>query len=204
MINPIVSASVLGGATGVGIATGLSKLHTKMTGKPSGAPGSLAHIMTNDKLDKKGKASVVAEQFVESGKDTLKLGVAAAGVGGAAALAYAKSPKAATFLSNAKSTIAKGLSKISIDGQNLKEMIKGTKIFDKFNKLPAPAKVAIAVGAGVIALVAPLATLISSQKAGYIEGKHEANTLKRSIGTNDALQMEYFAKGSDVKMGCVA
>ncbi len=204
MINPMVSASVLGGATGIGVATGISKLHTKMTGKPSGAPGSLAHIMTNDKLDKKGKASVVAEQLVESSKDTLKLGVAAAGVGGAAALAYAKSPKAANFFSNAKSTIAKGLSKISIDGKNLKEMIKGTKIFDKFNKLPAPAKVAIAAGAALVALVAPLATLVGSQKAGYIEGKHEANTLKRSMGEMMFAEKSCVAKNDGYKMGCVA
>ena len=114
------------------------------------------------------------DQVIESGKDTLKIGATAAGVGGAAALAYAKSPKAAQVMNNAKSKIAEGLSQVSFGGKNLKDMIKGTKIFEKISKLPTPAKVAIAVGAGVIALVAPLATLVSSQKAGYIEGKHEA------------------------------
>lgn len=170
----LITADLLGGAAGIGLGVGGAKLYTKATGKPAGAPASLAHIMTNDKLDKQAKVDVIKEQFIESGKDTLKIGATAAGVGGAAALAYAKSPKAASFLTNVKSTIADGLSQVSIGGNNLKDMIKNTKAFEKISKLPTPAKVAIAVGAGVIALVAPLATLVSSQKAGYIEGKHEA------------------------------
>ena len=170
----LMTADLLAGATGVGLGVGGAKLYTKMTGKTAGAPASLAHILTNDKLDKQAKVDVIKEQFIESGKDTLKIGAAAAGVGGAAALAYAKSPKAAQVMTNAKSKIAEGLSQVSFGGKNLTDLIKGTKIFDKISKLPTPAKVAIAVAAGVIALVAPLATLVSSQKAGYIEGKHEA------------------------------
>lgn len=169
----LITADLLGGAAGIGLGVGGAKLYTKATGKTAGVPGSLAHIMTNDKLDKQAKGNVLKEQLIEQGKDTLKLGATAAGVGGAAALAYAKSPKAASVLTNAKSKIAEGLSKISVGGKNLKEIVKGTKIFDKFSKLPTPAKVAIAVGAGLVALASPIFLLIQSQKAGYIEGKNE-------------------------------
>ncbi len=203
-MNPIVTGQLLGGVTGVGVGVGASKLYTKMTGKTAGAPASLAHILTNDKLDKQGKADVIKEQLIESGKDTLKLGATAAGIGGAAALACAKSSKAAGFFATAKTKIGNMLSKVSVGGKDLKEMVKGTKIFDKFNKLPAPAKVAIAVGAGVVALVAPLATLVSSQKAGYIEGKHEANSLKRSLNNENFLAKKCVAYKDGYKMGCVA
>lgn len=204
MINPMVSASVLGGAAGVGTAIGLSKLHTKLTGKTTCLPGSIGHILTNDKLDKQAKADVIKEQTAEFNKGTLKLGMTAVGVGAAAALASAKSPKVATFFSNAKSTIAKGLSNISVNGNNLKDMIKGTNAFAKFNKLSSPAKVAIAVSAGVIALVAPLATLVGSQKVGYIEGKHETDTLKRSMGEMTFADKNCVAKNDGYQMGCVA
>ncbi len=203
-MNPIITAQLLGGATGVGLGVGTSKLYTKMTGKPAGAPASLAHILTNDKLDKQAKKDVVKEQLVESGKDTLKLGATAAGIGGAAALACAKSSKAAAFFASTKTKIGNVLSKVSISGKNLKDLVKSTKVFDKFNSLPAPAKVAIAVGAGVVALVAPLATLVSSQKSGYIEGKHEADALKRNNSENMLAANKCVAYKENTKVGCVA
>ena len=169
----LITPGVLGGATGVGLGIGASKLYTKATGNTAGVPGSFAHIMTNGKLDKQGKVNVLKEQLIEQGKDTLKLGASAAAVGGTAALAYAKSPRVATALTKAKTKIGEVLSKFSVNGKNLKETIKGTNIFEKISKLPTPAKVAIAVAAGAIALASPIFLLVQSQKAGYIEGKNE-------------------------------
>ena len=133
----------------------------------------ICHILTNDKLDLKAKATVLGEQFVESTKDTLKLGATVAGVGGVTALAYAKSPKAASYLNEVKSEIANILSKASFNGKNVKDLIKSTKIFEKISKLPAPAKAAAGTVAVVLSIVTPLFLLVQSQKAGYIEGKNE-------------------------------
>ena len=108
----------------VGGVLGSSACISKVSGKPVGAPASLAHILTNDKLDLKAKATVLGEQFVESTKDTLKLGATVAGVGGGTALAYAKSPKAASYLNEVKSEIANILSKASFNGKNVKDLIK--------------------------------------------------------------------------------
>ena len=158
----------------VGGVLGSSACIAKVSGKPVGAPASMAHILTNDKLDLKAKGKVLTEQFVESTKDTLKLGVAAAGVGGATALAYAKSPNAASYLNELKTEIANMLSKVSFGNNNLKDIIKSTKIFEKVSKLPAPAKAAAGAAAVVLSVVPPLFLLVQSQKAGYIEGKNEA------------------------------
>lgn len=169
MINP----SLLGSATGVGLALGGSKLYTKATGKPAGAPASLAHIMTNDKLD--SKAAVLKEQFIEGTKDTLKLGGAAVGTAAAASLVTGNSAKVAGFVQKAQTKAGKLLSKVSINNANLKDIVKDTKVFQKFNSLPTPAKAGIAAGIALLAVVTPIFTLVQSQKAGYIEGKHEIN-----------------------------
>ncbi|MBQ8887075.1 MAG: hypothetical protein IJY61_05170 [Candidatus Gastranaerophilales bacterium] len=157
----------------VGGVLGSSSCISKVSGNPVGAPASLAHILTNDKLDMQGKAKVLAEQFTESTKDTLKLGVATAGIGGITALAYAKLPKAAEFLNEAKTGIAEMLSNVSLGNKNLKDIIKSTKIFEKVSKLPAPAKAAAGAAAVALSIVTPLFLLVQSQKAGYIEGKNE-------------------------------
>lgn len=169
-----VIGSVAGAAVGTALTVGGSKIYMNGTGKPAGAPGSIAHILTNDKLDKQGKADVLKEQTKESLKDALKVTGLAAGCAGAAALATAKSPKLSGLLSSAKSAVGGALEKVSVNGDNLKDMVKGTKVFEKFSALPKPAKAAIAVGAGALAGLGTIYKAVTQSKAGYIEGKHEA------------------------------
>jgi len=164
----------LAAAAGVGIGIGGSKAYKKITGKTAGEPASLAHILTNDKLDKKAKKAVIAEQFKESGKDTLKLAGIVATTAGATAIATGCSNKITGIAQKSISKVGNLLSKVSVNGNNLKDMIASTKVYQKISTLPTPAKAAMAVGGAVLALVAPIMTLVSSQKAGYIEGKHEA------------------------------
>ncbi len=165
-IAPVAAGTMVAGVPGgVVIAT------AKAANKTIGAPGSLAHVLTNDKLDKKG--SVLAEQTKEGVKDTLKLGGIVAGTGAAAAAAVAKLPKANALFNGLKDKVSNLLGKFSYGNQSIKDLIKNTKIFQKFNTLPNPAKAAIAVGAAALALVGPLISLVSSAKAGYIEGQHE-------------------------------
>ena len=41
--------------------------------------------------------------------------------------------------------------------------------------MPLPLFLGIAAGVALLAIVTPIFTLVQSQKAGYIEGKHEIN-----------------------------
>lgn len=173
-VSPAVPSALAGGVAGTAIGVGSAKIYKKATGKSAGAPGSIAHIMTNDKLDKHSRATVLKEQAKEGLKDTLKVTGLSAGAAGVAALATAKSPKVSGLLSSAKSSVAGALESISVNGQNLKDMVKNTKVFEKFSALPKPAKAAIAVGATALAGLGTIYTLVSSSKAGYIEGKNEA------------------------------
>lgn len=158
--------------TTVGVLAG-AKAYQKVTGKAAGAPASLAHILTNENLTTKGKAKVIIDQAKEFGKDVLTIGGITAGAGVTSAVVASKSTKYANFLQSAKSGVSEFLGKCSFDGQNLKEAIKGTEIFNKYNALPKPAKVAIATAAAALAVIAPLAQGVYCQKAGYIEGKNE-------------------------------
>jgi hypothetical protein len=204
MMNPIV----LGGATGLGLGAGLgvggAKVYKKVTGKTAGAPGSSMHILTNDKLDKKAKAAVIKEQFVASGKDTINVGKVVVGSAAAASLLAGNSTKVAGLLNSAKTKVGTLLSRVTVDNKNLKDVVANSTIYKKLNALPTPAKAAIAVGTAVLALVAPLATLVGSKKAGYIEGKHEANTLKRNIAMQADMAMDYASQRKNPKIGCVA
>lgn len=172
-MNMNVIAPIVGGVAGTGLALGGSAIYKKVSGKPAGVPGSVAHIVTNEKLDNKAKAEVLKEQFVESTKDTLKLGGAVAGTATAASLITGNSEKAANVFNKIKSKIGDTLAKCSINGKNLKDIVKNTKVFQKFNSLPTPAKAGITAGAALLALAAPVVSMVSAQKAGYIEGKHE-------------------------------
>ncbi len=165
-VKPVVAATVIGGIP-AGIIVGAAR-HANKT---LGAPGSLIHVLTNDKLD--SKAAVLAEQTKEGIKDTLTLGSIAVGSGAAASLATGNSAKVAKLFKGAKDKLSGFLGKIEYNGKSLKNAIKSTKIFQRFNSLPAPAKVGLAVGAAVLGLLAPIVALISSQKDGYIEGQHE-------------------------------
>ncbi len=164
--------------------------------KTLGAPGSLSHVLTNDKLDNKGK--VLVEQTKENNKNLLKLGGITVCAGAAASLATGCSKTLTNLLHQLKHWAGEKLSQVSISkipsnvkvdriifneaefikeqlntNKNLKDMIKNTKLFQKLNSLPTPAKAGLAVSAAILALAAPITALISSQKAGYIEGKHE-------------------------------
>ncbi len=177
MINP----ALIGCTTGLGIGLAGSKIYSKMTGKAAGAPASAAHILTNDKLDKQGKSDVVKEQLSEGLKDTVNVSKVVIGSAAAASLAAGNSKKVAGLLHKAKTNVGNILSKVTVDNKNLKEIVKNSNIYKKLNNLPTPAKAAIAVGAAALALVAPITSIVSARKAGYIEGKHEANTLAREF-----------------------
>lgn len=165
-IGPVVTATVLGGAP-AGVMIGAAR-HANKT---IGAPASLAHVLTNDKLD--NKAKVLAEQTKEGIKDTLTLGGIALGTGAAASLATGCSNKVATAFKGLKGKLSGILGNMNYGGKSVKDMIKNTNVFKKFNSLPAPAKVGLAVGAAALALAAPIVSMVSAQKAGYIEGQHE-------------------------------
>ncbi len=186
-IGPVVTATVLGGVP-AGVMIGAAR-HANKT---IGAPASVAHVLTNDKLD--SKAKVIAETEKEGIKDTLTLGGIAVGAGAAASLATGCSKKLTAALHNLKHMVGDKLSQVSISKipanvkfdtiifdnaeqvkytQNLKDIIKNSKIYTKLNALPTPAKAGLAVAAATLALAAPIVALVSAQKAGYIEGQHE-------------------------------
>lgn len=170
----MVVASTVGVAIGTGAAVGGSKLYTKITGKPAGMPGSMVHILSNDKLDKKAKEKVILETTKEGYRDTAKLAGAAGLVAGAAAIATGCSNKIAGVVQEAYSGVGTALSNVTVKGNNLKEVVKNTGVFQKFKALPLPAKAAIAAATGLVALVLPIVSVCSAAKAGYIESKHEA------------------------------
>lgn len=156
-----------------------------------GMTGSVAHVMTNDKIQDKG--ACLKELIKEPIKDMVTIATTGAVAGGAAAgsvvalnkLSSSKNEvlagkstallnSAKNLYKNVKTSIGNTLGNVSIDGQNLKDAVKNSKIYTKFNGLPAPAKAAIALGTAALAVVAPLVTINNASKAGYIEGKHEA------------------------------
>ena len=158
---------------GTGFALGSAAIYKKVSGKPAGAPASIPHIITNDKLTNKAKAEVIKEQIVEGGKDLLKLGGAVAGTATVALIVTGNYEKAANVFNKIKSSVGNALAQCSINGNNLKDIIKNTQVFQKFNSLPTPTKAGITAGAVLLALATPIVSMVSAQKAGYIEGKHE-------------------------------
>ena len=164
----------LAALTGAGLGLGGAKLYNKVTGKTAGAPASMAHVLTNDKLDKQAKKQVIGEQLKEGLKDTAKLAGITAGVAGTAALVTGCSNKAGAFANRVISGIGNWCSNVKTYDVTLGETIKDTKLYQKVRTLSTPAKAAIGVAAAFLALATPIAALVSAQKAGYIEGKHEA------------------------------
>lgn len=158
---------------GIGTMGGL-KLASKITGKPMGLPGSTAHVLTNDKLDKEAKKEVLKECTKEGFKDIAKMTGVAGAAAGAAAIATGCSNKASAVAKKAFAGAEKLLSKVSVNGKSLKTMVKNSNLYKNFNKLPMPAKAAIAAGAAVLAFAAPILGLSAQSKSGYIEGKYEA------------------------------
>ena len=129
-------------------------------------------IITNDKIE--DKFECFKEINKEGAKDALKLTAATGVAAGAGALATVASPKAKSVLQSAKTAIGNALSNVSISGKSVKDIIKNTKVFGKFNSLPAPAKAAVAIGGAVFAAGLTLLGYVSAAKAGYIEAQHES------------------------------
>ena len=167
-----VGVAALTCGCGMAGALGTIKLANKITGKPVGCKGSIAHVLTNDKIE--NKAACFNELNKECAKDTLKLTTATGVAAGAGAIATIASPKAKSFLQSAKTAIGNFLSNVSISGKSLKDIVKNTKVFTKFNSLPAPAKAAVAIGGAVLAAGCALLGISSASKAGYIEAQHES------------------------------
>lgn len=148
-----------------------SAIAGKLTGKTTGVPGSYAHITTNNKLD--NKRTVQNEITKECVKDTLTVGGITVGTAAVGSLAVANSNKCADVFKKLTEKASEFLGNSTINGTNVKDAIKNTKVFEKLNSLPMAAKAGIAAGAVALAVVAPLAQIVTSAKAGYIEGKHE-------------------------------
>lgn len=138
-----------------------------------GLKGSPAHVLTNNNMTKDDKKACMKELCKESFKDTVKLTTLTAGAAGVGAVAT-KSNKFVGALKGIRHSVGEALSKVNINGTNLKEAVKNSSTYTKFNSLPTPAKAAIAVGAAALAIIAPLATIGSASKSGYIEGQHES------------------------------
>ena len=158
-------------ANGIAGATvlGATKLAGKISGKPQGMPGSIAHVLTNDKIENKGACYVA--QLKEGAKDTLKLTAATGAAAGVASLAAGFSPKVQAGVKNIISKAGEGLAKVSVNGQSLKDTLKNSPAYGWFKALPSPAKAAVLAGAAVLSLGAFVA--LTSNKPGYIEGQHE-------------------------------
>lgn len=156
-----------------------------------GMKGSYAHVLGNDKIQ--DKKACTKELTKEALKDTFSLtaasvaagGVAAGGVAGLGKLASLKNEKISKFASGAltkingfasslKEKAGNTLSKVSVDGTSVKEILKNTKVYQKFSALPAPLKAAAAVGTAALAVLTPIFFVSSASKAGYIEGSHES------------------------------
>lgn len=172
-MNSRIFLPVVAGMLGTGAVAGSVAIANKAK-KTLGAPGSMGHIMTNDKLDRKAKKEVLIEQNVESAKDMLKLAGASVGAAATTSLVVGNSKNVTNVAKNLKNTFAKHIEKFSFNGKNLKEIIKSTGLFKKFNTLSTPAKAGILAGAAVLALGFPLLILISAAKSAYIEAQHES------------------------------
>jgi hypothetical protein len=170
VMGNVAASALCCGTAGLG-SLGAIKLQNKITGKPVGCQGSVAHIITNDKIE--DKFECFKEINKEGAKDALKLTTVSGLAAGAGALATVASPKAKSALKSAKTAIGNALSNVSISGKSVKDIIKNTNVFTKFNSLPAPAKAAIAIGGAVLAAGFALFEIMSAAKAGYIEAKHE-------------------------------
>ena len=155
----------------IGGTVGAIKLQQKITGKPAGCIGSIAHVISNDKIE--NKLACFGEMNKEGVKDSFKLVAATGAAAGAGAIATAASPTVKGAVKNLISKTGKALSNVSVSGKTVKDLIKSTKVFSKFNALPTPAKAAILAGGAVFATGLALLNNIASAKAGYIEAKHE-------------------------------
>ena len=182
-----VLATTAGGLAGAGLALTTAKAYQNKTGKPFGVPASVTHIVSNNKIE--DKKACVKEITKEGIKDSFVLAGSVATVGGATALATKFSPKFKGLLKQGKDFISSKLDNVILKGGkvvangdgmkviediSLKNKIKDTKIFQKFNSLPAPVKAGIAVATAALAVLAPTIATINAQKTGYIEGQHES------------------------------
>lgn len=133
-----------------------------------GMKGSLAHVLTNPKVE--NKSACLKEMSKEAIKDDIcLLGCTTAAVGIAANKDGIKNIAMKVKDTPFKEVLKKGTQKLSTAIKNPKEL--GKKILDcfkpeKLKAIPTPVKV------GIIAGIAILATA-SAAKSGYIEGKHE-------------------------------
>ena len=154
-------------------AMGGIKCYHSVTGKTAGAPGSLAHVTTNDNLSQKAKAQVFLESNKEFAKDTLSVVGATATAAAAGSLAVANSTKCADAFGKLMNKASEFLGNSTINGKNVKDTIKNTKVFQKLNSLPTAAKAGIAAGAAALAVALPILNQVTAAKAGYIEAQHE-------------------------------
>ena len=149
------------------------KCYHAVTGKTAGAPGSMAHIMTNDNLSPKAKAQVYLEANKEFAKDTLSLAGATATAAAAGSLAVANSTKCANAFKSMMTKASDVLANSSINGKNVKDTITNTKVYEKIKGLPMAAKAGILAGTAVLAVGALVLNQVTAAKAGYIEAQHE-------------------------------
>lgn len=160
-----------------------------------GMKGSGIHIFTNKNMEKGDKKACCKEICKESAKDILKLTAGVAGAAGAGAAAT-KSNRVVNALKNFKHSVGDVLTKADIGDTNLKEVIKGSEIYKKLNKLPLPAKAALAAGAAALAVGKVVIKAARIPRAAYIEGKHENQSLNKSENSNFSGQATFLNAGS--------
>lgn len=170
MSNGLICAASAIAGTGLGI--GSLALASKLSKKPIGCKGSIAHILSNDKLDKQAKVDTFKDIAKENLKDTGKVLGISAGYAGMAALA-SKSTKFPKILKMFRKFVGDKLSNISYKGNDLKSIIANTTAYKKFNALPRPAKAAIAYGGAALAALSTIFAIKQTSDAGYIEAQHE-------------------------------
>lgn len=142
-----------------------------------GVKGTPIHILTNEHMTRTERNACYKEVGKQQLKDTLKLTAGVAGAAGIGAVA-SKSSKVVNVLKGVRHYIGDALSKVTVNGENLKETVLKSDIYGKFNSLPVPAKAAIAVGTAALTIAGPLYKIGLLTDQGYIEGKHEGKSKK--------------------------
>ncbi len=142
-----------------------------------GIQGSPMHILTNKNIP--NKTECLKDILKENAKDTLVLGGITLGAAGTTALLTGTSKNALNAFNKLKGNIAEKLDSIVIKNGNilsdisLKDRIGSTKLFKKLNNLSPAAQAGILAGITALAIATPIINQIASNKASYIEGKHE-------------------------------
>ena len=151
-----------------------------------GRKGSTIHILTNKNIQ--NKKECLEEKFKQEYKANAPLTGIVAGSAATAGLATGCSKTVQANIADLKKIAAEKLDKIIIkqgkkvpSGEHvdilydisLKDKIKETKLFKKFNNLAPAAQAAIAAGTLALAIAFPIISHIKAAETGHVEGLYE-------------------------------